>query len=505
MNALWKKELRLVMPASLAVVALAWAFAFMYLAGQDGSIILALLLAGGAAVGALGYGQELEHQTLDMQLTVPVSRKRIWWTKLAALALGVLPLCLHLWLFYHERAPFESGALARFEPYLLWTALSCLSAALFTWKLGSTLGGAAVGGLSAVIWFGLVEPILWTKVVARSPEGFAGSSLAESMRGLLSIALAGIVALIHYRSWMRGEIRGRRSTEEGIHNWSLIGAGPDRRRPLLNLIVKEVRLQTPAIFVALVCVAFSLLTYASRNLIPPEVRGLEIYKSGVAVIIAIVPLLAGCTALAEERTLRSLQPLVALPRAWATMFLLKAVTSCALALLLGAALPMALEGISGGSDLNPTILFTAVFSSWAIGLFAGSVSTGTLKAVWFACAFSILFAFLVIPWPAGTPFAFVHLGVQDLVRETWLMFPRAFRDLDGQPRVQTVMIALGWILSCLTTFLLLANAWKFGRQSVVTNRQIVAAVVVILALTAPLAIFVLESIVVVDRLMPRLQ
>lgn len=492
MNALWKKELRLLMPATVAVIALAWVALFAGFSGDGGSNCVVILFAGAAGIGALGYGQEMEHHTLDLQLALPISRRRLWWTKLATLFLPGVLLVVHLWMICAFRARYEPRFTPEFEPYLLWVTLTCFGATLFSWRFGSIIGGAAVGGLASIVWFGLVEPTLWIKVVARTSEEFAGSSFGERSRWLVSAGLVGIVALVHYRSWMRGEIRGRRSAEEGMHNWFLARAGiaPHPRRPVLNLIVKEVRLQTPAIFVALVCVAFSLLTFACWSLFPEDVQALEIYKAGGAVVIAIVPLLIGCTALAEERSLRSLQPLVALPRAWATMFQLKAATSCVLALLLGAVLPMALEGIPGGNDLNPPILAVVVFWIWAIGLFSGSVSTGTVRAVLFACGFSVPLAFF---W-RGAAFVFARAGGGKFVSGVWDFFPSIDPRVGERRLSQIVVETLCWIVGCLFASVLIAYARKLGRQPDVTKPQIITCIAAILAITTPLVVFVIESI-----------
>ncbi len=269
MNALLKKELRLVLPISLGVLGLVCVAYQLGFGGFKGSNLVALLLMGIVGVSSLGYGKELEHQTLDLQLTIPVSRRRIWATKLIAQVVAVLPLLALLNVSMRSEGPSVPTSEKEFDPIVLWPAFACSSVSLFTWKLRSMIAGAAVGALTSLVWFGIAEPALWTRLAHQIPGTIAHQS-GETIRGLISSALVIFLCAFHYRSWMHGEIRGRMTAESGIHNWSLAreGGGSHRRRPLLNLIFKELRLQKPAIFVAMACIAFSLVTYACRGLFP---------------------------------------------------------------------------------------------------------------------------------------------------------------------------------------------------------------------------------------------
>ena len=116
MNALLKKELRLVLPASMAVVGLACITAPLGFGSDKGSILNAVMFAGASGIAALGYGQELEHQTLDLQLTVPVSKRRLWWTKLVALFAAVFPLLLILGAAHRWIPQFATNTTNEFKP-----------------------------------------------------------------------------------------------------------------------------------------------------------------------------------------------------------------------------------------------------------------------------------------------------------------------------------------------------------------------------------------------------
>ncbi len=480
MSLLLRKELRLVMPATLVICLLGWVSIFMR---ADESFTIMIFIGGAAGIAALGYGQEFEYGTFDLQLTAPVSRRRIWWTKLAAMFAGVFVLGLNLLLFEKALPRFGLPGAAEFTMYAAWMTLTALSVTFFVWRLKSIVGGAAVGGLWSIIYLGLAEPPIWEKLLGLVDNNLVRGSNGELIRPALVLAVAGITAAAHYRYWMRGEIQGRNGSEGGIHSWSLsrAGSGPNRRRPLLNLVVKEVRLQTPAIFVSLACVAFTLLAYAGRNLFP---AGIEVYKAGIVLLTAIVPLLVGCTAFAEERSLRSLQTTATLPRAWGAIFTVKFLTSCALALLLGGLLPALVEPLFGKPQFNPTVLAIVVSTVWLIGLFAGSISTSTVKAVLFACAFAVFLFLNLQVWSRTGFLSFTSIALENLIYDLMGTFPDP---ASAAKSFMPLLISVASIYGCTMATLLVGYSFRFGRRPDVPKRELVSAIVVIAAVTSPLA------------------
>ncbi len=496
MSGLWKKELRLVMPTSLGVIGIVFLVDLLGFGGFRESNLVALLLVGIVAVSSLGYGKELEHQTLDLQLTIPVSKQRILATKLIALLAAVLPLLALLSLTIRLYPPPVRPAVENFDPLGLWAALVCSSVSLFTWRLRSMIAGASVGGLVSLVWFGLAEPAIWTMIDRYVLKIAMVDASKEAVRELISAMLVAVLCVFHYRSWMRGEIRGRMTAESGIHNWSLSTSkgGSNRRRPLLNLVFKELWLQKPAIFVTMACVAFSLLTYVFRGVFPEG--GSTTYLAGGAMLIGIVPLLIGCTAFGEERSLHSLQPSVMIPRPWLIVFTIKGVTSWVLAAALGAALPLLLEALSGGQNLNPAYLFAGVSSAWAIGFFSGSVSTGTVKSVASTAVVASLLTFSWLFWRDYYESGFAEGGLTGVIRSVWDLFPDSFSGEEGRIRYLRVV---GLIYGGVTSFCLIRYAWVFGRRPEVSPKDMVKAVAVVLAVSTPFAGLVRESMLLVSK------
>ncbi len=496
MSALWKKELRLVMPTSLGLIGLVFLVDLLGFGGFRESNLVALLLVGIVAVSSLGYGKELEHQTLDLQLTIPVSRQRILVTKLIALLAAVLPLLALLSLTIRLYPPPVRPAVENFDPLGLWAALVCSSVSLFTWRLRSMIAGAAVGGLVSLVWFGLAEPAIWTTIGRHIPKIAMVDASSEAVRGLISATLVAVLCVFHYRSWMGGEIRGRMTAESGIHNWSLSrsNGGSNRRLPLLNLVFKELWLQKPAIFTTLACVAFSVLAYAFRILLPEG--GGTTYLAGGAMLIGIVPLLIGCTAFGEERSLHSLQLSVMIPRPWLIVFTIKGVTSWGLAAALGAMLPLLLEALSGGQNLNPEYLFVGVSASWVMGFFSGSVSTGTVKSVVATAGVATLLTMSWLFWRDYYPSGFPEGGLTGVIRSTWDLFPKSFSGEEGRVRYLRVV---GLIYGGVTAFCLIRYAWIFGRRPEVSSKDLAKAIAVVLAVSTPFAGLFRESILLVSR------
>lgn len=216
-------------------------------------------------------------------------------------------------------------------------------------------------------------------------------------------------------------------------------------------------------------------------------------------MIGIVPLLIGCTSFGEERSLHSLQPALMIPRSWLTVFTIKGVTSWVLASALGAALPLSLEALSGGQNLNPSFLFTGVSAAWALSFFAGSMSTGTVKAVGSTAVMATLLTFTWLFWRDYYESGFPEGGLTGVIRSIWEFFPDAFSGEQGRLRY---LLAVGWIYGGVTGFCLLRFAWIFGRRHQVGLKDRIKAVAVVLAVSTPFAGLVRESILLVSRTSP---
>ena len=131
MNALIRKEIRLILPAWIAAMMLAvvpvWFISVKSLLGghQEGAAIASYAFAVGAIfLGLAPFGQECGAGTFSLLLAQPVTRRRIWRVKTAVAAVALILAMASLLLSYQIRI---QGAPSR-EVLVLMLTVSSLSA-----------------------------------------------------------------------------------------------------------------------------------------------------------------------------------------------------------------------------------------------------------------------------------------------------------------------------------------------------------------------------------------
>src|SRR5690349_3210585 len=112
MNALVTKEIRLLLPgyamALLLAVVPVWLLSDVKLGVEHTAPILAPLLFGVLVLALSSFGREFGMNTFPLLLAQPLTRSRIWWTKVVVLALamatvfGASLLSLASWRIAHR-------------------------------------------------------------------------------------------------------------------------------------------------------------------------------------------------------------------------------------------------------------------------------------------------------------------------------------------------------------------------------------------------------------------
>jgi ABC-type transport system involved in multi-copper enzyme maturation permease subunit len=126
----------------------------------------------------------------------------------------------------------------------------------------------------------------------------------------------------------------------------MAGSRERRRRPRAALVAKEFQLQQSQFVIAGVLALLHLGVIAARTIGDGfrDSPALEFFTGQFWVFWMVMPLLIGCTAVAEERKLGTLEAQLCLPaRRW-TQFVIKFSVALGLAVLFGVAAPVALEG-----------------------------------------------------------------------------------------------------------------------------------------------------------------
>lgn len=355
-------------------------------ADEGGGLAVPLLVGGAVLMAAMPFGIEFLHRTLPGLLSQPVSRWEVWRVKMGVSGAALL---------------------------LLW-AVTMLSAA----ALGRPLpGGVPVGllGIVAVAWgatpywtlltrsllagavFSLAAPVLAVAVAAIGILVWGGSP-AESERmwsgwmtalgwGAL-LAYAGAATVATARRWQTmeapdagaGETAGvflgaggtvRSARQPG----AMRSAGADGLRGrLVTLAIKEVRLQT----VTLATLGVMAVCWVVLQGMPSGWMAAQGLQGLVLLLAGMTMLLAGATAIAEERRLGTLDGQLLLPVSRVWQWRVKGV----LALALGVPACFAVYGVVRHLAFPmPLILTGLAIGAVPVALLVSSGAANALRAL----------------------------------------------------------------------------------------------------------------------------
>jgi hypothetical protein len=292
-------------------------------------------IVGSLALGAHAIGHEYSNRTLGSLLAQPCRRSTILLTKAIVLAVMLLSLVLLAWPLLFVAPGRTFADVSPSAALLLPFAGGLFVAPWLTMRLRSQMAGivftAAIPGTTYLATL-LVGVILYG-VRTNAPETLA---MALWRPAMLIAAVAG--AFLSVRTFMRlQDVEGTRE-ELQLPRWLAL---PDRnpiRPPIWMLVKKELRLQQmtfamPVLFVVL----WLALTIAGQ--LNPKF-GHDFPIRGVALLyFALLPLLIGSLASAQERQFGTLEAQRMLPVPFAQQWAVKAGIVLTLALGLGVLMP----------------------------------------------------------------------------------------------------------------------------------------------------------------------
>jgi len=353
MNALVKKEIRLLLPSFLASLLMAltiWLVpenrgemsGFVFFLGQSLIIFPFLFCPVMLTMMTLGaFGREFSLATFSMLLSQPIPRARIWWAKTLLLA-GAVLLVWFVWCYSCIMTDFVNSNWSDLE---IFTALFGLS--IFTGGLWSVL---LVRQVAAAFWIAVLTPAaLYMSIVnllANQPDKIVERVL------IIAFLVYGFAGFIFARwlflwaqdaQWTGGnitlpEMRGlaRFKIKSGLRrDW----------RPRAAVLLKEFQLHQAQFMMAGVMALLHLGIIATRKLGHFDKNSItEFALEKFWVLWLVMPLLVGCAAVAEERKLGMLESQLCLPVKRRTQFGLKVFVVMLLAVGLGTLMPLLLEG-----------------------------------------------------------------------------------------------------------------------------------------------------------------
>ena len=411
MNALWRKEIRQMLPGWLIALGLPLAAMVLHV-GVTIEVAVLFAVVGCALLGGSSFGPEFSHATMGQLLSLPVERRRVWWMKMAVLGIALTPFLAAILLVPDGPSNNLMARLLFFIPLCAFCATPWLTL-------------RAQNGLAAAV-LSIAAPVLMCSVIAMAMSWAQGNVLGEGTaedafrfeRKLVTIffcvliSYCGATAWLSYRLFTRFQVvdNAARDVPWGdflsvpLTEWSK--RLPGGRGPIASLVRKELRLQQLVYLMAAVLVQLVAVILLSLQAIPAMYREVPL-QLPVYLFAGIVPLFLGAVAVAEERNLGLHAWQLTLPvPAW-KQWLIKVLMTVGASSLLGVLLPWAClaaaHRVDPGtfSDVWPKEVFPVMMTLLAqalvtlIALFASSFSSNTLKALLNAVGLLVGMGFLI--------------------------------------------------------------------------------------------------------------
>lgn len=426
MSALVKKEVRLLLPGWIAAMLLAivpawisgaaWNMDYSVNQAQSGfwldGLVPLVFALGVLFLGLSSFGQEFSLGTFTVLLSQPTERSRVWRIKIVILVMAFLSVwtaaVVSIWCQYflydylHPiSTPFEhylyfgrhyqrfSGAFGYDIIFLTLAAFVVFSGGLWTTLLLRQIPNA--------FWFTLLTPLAIILGISSllSDRVANDQSIGRIIMAALAVySVAGFcVAALLFRRWQDAQWTGGEVSFPFFKKFAGLGTTSISLRPrhrFFALLWKEIQLHQVNILIAGLLLLLHLSSFIIRKIHPhfnnPD---LQFVLQSIWLLWLLMPVLIGCSAIAEERRLGIMESQLTLPVSRRAQLLIKFFTALILSLFLGAAVPLLLERTN---DLD-FWLFAIVAGSFVVSFYASSVSRTVLQAIGLAIVTGIALYF----------------------------------------------------------------------------------------------------------------
>ena len=397
MNVRWIKEIRELLPwlgGTLGLMVVPYA-----VWGHEAEGLLVVVFAFGSVLMAVSsFGSELQHRTVGLLLSQPVPRAVIWREKMGALALGLTVSLGVAWaclsLVGRSIPPAQHAAYAGI---LMLVALCAFCATPYFTLAMRLPAGAVVCSLAfPMMLLGAGDDICRHWLRMAPPEWMAIPVL---------LVYGAILYRLGYRTFQRLEVLELSSPGLEPPAWLETLFQRARRdtvlrtaQPFRSLLQKELGLQQPTLLVVGVCflgaVIAGMIHWVSLA------SGEALLGGCCGLGIALVPLLAGALAVAEENALGIADWHKTLPpsarQQWLAKMLVTLGVGMAASLALGTSLFLGLRWFHEGGD-HPALpsaaavgyFVLAVLLSTSLAAYAGTFCRNTLKAILLALGLAV--------------------------------------------------------------------------------------------------------------------
>ena len=292
-------------------------------------------IVGALALGAHAIGHEYTGRTLATLLVQPWRRSSMLLAKTAVLASMLAALALIAWPMLFHTIGRVFGDFPRYPTLLLPLIGGLCVAPYLTMRLRSQMAGvvftAAIPGVTYLA-------VLLAGVGVYGIENDTAEKLATAVWSPAMLIFSAAGAVLSARSFMRLQAIDGGREELSLPRWLTVVDRQPIRPPLWMLVKKELRLQQMTFALAALYAAIWAALMIAGRLDPTLAKDFPIRAIGV-LYFALLPLVMGSIASAQERQLGMLESQTMLPVPFAQQWLVKAGVVLLLALVLGVLLP----------------------------------------------------------------------------------------------------------------------------------------------------------------------
>ena len=500
MNAILRKEVRLLMPAWIAALLQAtlpslFLISIGYRNHSDlGPLIFGPLGFGILLMGLASFGQEFSAGTFSILLAQPIPRRKIWRLKIGILSLASLTVLASFLICFAEAEGMQFARLARFPAVVLGQILA------FTVSMTMILGTALwttilFRQISAAFWFSILVPAFIGTFTVFRLENFRFP--ANLIWLLIVFGLYSVGSFLWARwmflraqdtAWTGGEIYLPKWL--GFRTQTTTQVVVPKLKPLRALVRKEFQSHHITLLIGALLLVSHLVGIVVRKLefdpTNPHKAVFEVFGFWWLLWFAL-PMIIGATVVAEERKLGTLEGQLCLPvkRGW--QFAVKLGMALVLGVFLGGVMPAVCEGIglwAGVSGEFP-VAQAPGFGIWLVAccliatgitlvsIYASTLTRNLLQALGTAVLVAIgLWAFGVgvvqqehFSAPLWTGPLGIYIGLPVMVATLmWLAF-KNFKSLQVGLKLWlrnlfTVLVAM--VLIVAATTLIWNRVWELG-------------------------------------------
>lgn len=397
MSALVKKEVRLLLPAWIAAMVLAVVPCWIVQYFEVATVVTndfpppLFIMFGMLFLGITSFGNEINFKTFPLLLSQPVPRDRIWRVKvtlLGAAFLSILAASIISWsLFVFCHPDYSRLYFNAYSGVELWIfVLAFSSGGLWaTLLIRQTIGA---------FWVALFAPVAISVVIniVLLPWAISDNTL-DNIISVAGICYAVAGFLYAHKLFMRAQdtqwLEGvftltwrKSSSDQAVDSVS-----QGQRHWLVALILKELQLHQVNFLVAMVILVLHVSALLVRKIHPhfqdPYVRGiLEL----IWTLWLLIPLLIGCSAIAEERKLAVMESQLCLPVSRRAQIFIKFFVALILSLVLGGIAPSLIERNGSNDGL---VIFGIAAAIFFISFYASSLGRTTIQAIGVAISLAV--------------------------------------------------------------------------------------------------------------------